>query len=214
MKVSKPLLAAIAAALIAAFVLGAGWYRSRDAAEANAAANAHQERLIRPYSISQGPADAPVTLVEFFDPECESCGAMYPIVKQLQQEFGDRVRLVIRYMPLHGNSVYAAALLEAAREQNRYWEFADIMMARQPEWASHHAPRPDLLLVYAGQAGLDVEQLQVALTNPEIRARIRQDELDGRDLGAIRTPTFFVNGKVLPRLGYAPLREAIQAELR
>ncbi len=213
MNVSKPLLAAMAALLIAAFVIGANRYRSSEEASASTAATANADRLIRPYSISLGPAGAPVTIVEFFDPECESCRAMYPLVKQVMSEFDGRVRLVIRYMPLHGNSAYAATLLEAARAQNRYWEYLDIVMLRQPEWASHAAPRPDLLLTYATAAGLDAEQLRIATTDPEIKSRIQQDEADGVALGAIRTPTFFVNGTLLTQLGYQQLRAAVQAEL-
>jgi len=213
MKVSKPLLAGIVAILAATFVVGANWYRSREDSTASNAAGANADRLVRPYSISLGPDNAPVTLVEFFDPECESCRAMYPIVKQVMSEFDGRVRLVIRYMPLHGNSVYAASLLEAARAQNRYWEYLDIVMLRQPEWASHAAPRPDLLLTYAPAAGLDVEQLRIATTDPDIKSRIQQDQADGTTLGANRTPTFFVNGRMLMQLGYQPLRAAIQAEL-
>jgi protein-disulfide isomerase len=116
-------------------------------------------------------------------------------------------------MPLHQNSAYAASLLEAARAQNRYWEYLDIVMARQPEWASHTAPRPDLLMAYAPSAGLNIEQLRIATTDPEITSRIRQDEADGRALGVNGTPTFFINGKMLPQLGYALLRAAIEAEL-
>lgn len=212
MKVSKPLLVAVATVLVAAFVAGASWYRGRENATINDAA-ATGDRLVRPYSITQGPANAPVTMVEFFDPECESCRAMYPIVKQVMAEFDGRVRLVIRYMPLHQNSVYAATLLEAARAQNKYWEYLEIVMARQPEWASHGAPRPDLLMTYAPMAGLNVEQLRVATTDPQVKARIQQDEADGIALGANRTPTFFINGRMLPQLGYQPLRAAIQAAL-
>lgn len=210
MKVSKPLLAGVAVVLVAAFVFGASWYRGRESTPADESG----AQLVRPYSITQGPADAPVTIVEFFDPECESCRAMYPIVKQVMAEFDGRVRLVIRYMPLHQNSTHAATLLEAARAQNKYWEYLEIVMLRQPEWASHSAPRPDLLMTYAPMAGLDVEQLRLAATNPELTSRIQQDEADGIALGANRTPTFFINGRVLPRLGYAPLRSAVEAELR
>jgi protein-disulfide isomerase len=213
MTISKRVLAGVVVVLIAAFVLGSTWYRGRQAATAERAVAEGDAELIRPYSVTQGPASAPVTMVEFFDPECESCRAMYPIVKQVMAEFDGQVRLVIRYMPLHQNSAYAASLLEAARAQNRYWEYLDIVMARQPEWASHTAPRPDLLMAYAPSAGLNVEQLRMATTDPEIASRIGQDETDGRALGANRTPTFFINGTMLPQLGYAPLRAAIEAEL-
>ena len=139
---------------------------------------------------------------------------MYPIVKQVMAEFEGKVRLVIRYMPLHPNSGYAASLLEAARAQNKYWEFLEIVMVRQPEWASHAAPRPELLLTYAPQVGLDVDQLRAAASDPQVRMRIMQDERDGRTFGATRTPTFFINGRPLMRLGYDELRAAILNSLQ
>lgn len=214
MKISKLLLGGVAATLVVLFVVGANWYRGQQATTAQDAAQTGGALLVPPYSPTQGPAQAPVTLVEFFDPECESCRAMYPIVKRVMAEFDGRVKLVIRYMPLHQNSAYAATLLEASRAQNRYWEFLEIVMLRQPEWASHQAPRPDLLLTYAPQVGLDVEQLKVAAADPQILARLRQDQSDGMALGANKTPTFFVNGKPLVQLGYPSLRAAIQAELQ
>jgi protein-disulfide isomerase len=212
MTISKPLLVSVVVGLGAAFVVAANWYQDRETATVNNAASTG-DRLVRPYSISQGPANAPVTIVEFFDPECETCRAMYPIVKQVMADFDGRVRLVIRYMPLHQNSAYAAMLLEAARAQNKYWEYLEIVMLRQPEWANHAAPRPDLLVTYAPAVGLDAEQLRSAAADPDVRARIQQDQADGIGLGANRTPTFFINGKVLPQLGYGPLRDAVQAEL-
>jgi protein-disulfide isomerase len=214
MKINKVVLGGIAAGLVVVFVAATNWYRGQEATTASDVAEAGAALLVRPHSPTLGPDDATVTLVEFFDPECESCRAMYPVVKQVMAEFEGRVKLVIRYMPLHQNSAYAASLLEAARAQNRYWEFLDIVMARQPEWASHHAPRPELLITYAPPAGLDAEQLRMAAGDPQIRARIQQDQSDGVALGADKTPTFFVNGKPLMQLGYMPLRAAIAEELQ
>ncbi|MBM3751831.1 MAG: disulfide bond formation protein DsbA [Acidimicrobiia bacterium] len=170
--------------------------------------------FVRPHSPFLGPEQAPVTVVEFLDPECESCRVMYPMVKQLLTEFDGRMKLVIRYMPLHGNAVYASSLLEAAREQNKYWEFLEIMMARQPEWASHAAPRPELLLTDAPMVGIDVSKLKADAENPQIRIRILQDQTDGQSLGVNGTPTFFINGRELARLSYGDLKLAIQSQLQ
>lgn len=214
MKINKLLLVAVAAGLVVLFLAGARWYRGQNTTTAAPVVQAEGALLVRPHSPTQGPVEAPVTIVEFFDPECEACRAMYPIVKQVMQEFDGRVRLVIRYLPLHQNSGYAAALLEGARRQNKYWEFLEVVMLRQPEWASHTAPRPELLMSYATQVGLDAEQLRIAATDPELRARIEQDQSDGVAFGANRTPTFFINGKPLLQLGYEPLRAAIQIALQ
>jgi protein-disulfide isomerase len=213
-KIDKYLLGGIVVALAAAFLIAANWYRQDEQAAIEAVVAAGgTDRLIRPHSPTLGPADAPVTLIEFLDPECEACGAMHPVLKRLLQEFDGRIRFVVRYMPLHQNSAYAAALLEGARTQNMYWDLMDAFFARQAEWASHEAPRPEFLAAYAAQLGLDVDRLTAAASDAEIERRIRQDTTDGQALGVDRTPTFFVNGRPLPRIGYEPLRSAIVAAL-
>jgi protein-disulfide isomerase len=224
-QINKLTLGAVAATVIGLFVLAATWYQPAPSApEPNPAAGIATSgssaptqaslSLVRPHSPFLGPEQAAVTVVEFLDPECESCRVMYPMVKQLLTEFDGRMKLVIRYMPLHGNAVYASSLLEASREQNKYWEFLEIMMLRQPEWASHAAPRPDLLLTYAPMVGIDVAKLKADAENPQIRIRILQDQTDGQSLGVNGTPTFFINGRELQRLSFADLRAAIQSQLQ
>lgn len=219
MKINKLTLGVAATILIGLFVVAANYYTPGGGPPASTPAapgtpTAGGLSFVRPHSPFLGPEQAEVTVVEFLDPECESCRVMYPMVKQLMTEFDGRMRLVIRYMPLHGNAVYASSLLEAARAQNKYWEFLEIMMARQPEWASHAAPRPELLLTYAPMVGIDVEKLQAAATDPQIRLRILQDQTDGQALGVTGTPTFFINGRELLRLSYGDLRNAILAHLK
>ncbi|MBM3777428.1 MAG: disulfide bond formation protein DsbA [Acidimicrobiia bacterium] len=220
MKLDKFLLGGVAVALVAAYIIAANVYpRDEPAttatppASSTAAATGAAGQLVRPHSPTLGPADAPVTIVEFLDPECESCAAMHPIMKGVLAEFQGRVRLVVRYMPLHPNSVYAASLLEGARAQNKYWELMDAFFADHQAWASHHAPQPELLPKYAAEVGLDIAQLADAVEDPEIARRIQQDTADGQALGATRTPTIFVNGLPLQRLGYEPLRAAVLAAL-
>lgn len=214
MKIDKFVMGGVAVALVAAFVIGANWYRQEETTQAEQTASQATDRLVRPHSPTLGPATAPVTLVEFLDPECEACGAMHPIVKQLMREFDGRVRLVVRYMPFHSNSAYAASLLEGAREQGKYWELMEVFFARQPEWAAHDASRPDLLAGYARNLGLDLTRLGATGTSAETERRIKQDAEDGAALGVTRTPTFFVNGKPLPQIGYEPVKAAIEAALR
>lgn len=215
MQINKLTLSVVAAIVIGLFVLAATWYQPAPTApEPNPVPTQTSLALVRPHSPFLGPEQAAVTVVEFLDPECESCRVMFPMVKQLLTEFEGRVRLVIRYMPLHGNAVYASSLLEAARVQDKYWEFLEIMMLRQPEWASHAAPRPDLLLTYAPMVGLDVDKLKADAENPQIRIRILQDQTDGESLGVNGTPTFFINGRELMRLSFADLRAAIQSQLQ
>ena len=78
---------------------------------------ANREALIRMHSPTLGKADAPVTIVEFLDPACETFAAFYPMVKQLMAAHPDRIRLVLRYAPFHNGSDKVVALLEAARKR-------------------------------------------------------------------------------------------------
>jgi protein-disulfide isomerase len=213
MKVGRVTMAVVAAALVGAFLLAAVWYRRQQAREAAGAVAANQARLVRDYSPTLGPPDAPVTVVEFLDPECEACRAMHPIVKRVLEEHDGRVRLVVRYMPFHQNSALAASLLEASRAHGKYWEVLDTFFLRQPEWASHHAPRPELLYGYAVLVGLDETQWKAEAGDPEWQRRLRQDAEDGAALGVTRTPTLFVNGRRLEQLGYQPLGAAVEAAL-
>ena len=102
---------------------GAAWYATRPGPRAAAEPVAPElaEALVRPYSPILGPKDAPVTIVEFFDPACEACRAFDPIVKDIMEEHGDAVRVVIRYTPFHGaSSEEAIRVLEVARMQDVY----------------------------------------------------------------------------------------------
>ena len=146
------------------------------------------------------------------DPECEACGAMHPIVKSLMEEYSGKIRLVIRYLPLHKNSVYAATALEIARGEGKYWQALDVLFSKQNEWASHHAPRPELIKGYMDQLGVDISYLE-SIVNDKTRQQIDQDREDATALGIRGTPTFFVNGTKLHQIGYEPLKKAIELAL-
>jgi len=206
-------------ALLAALALavGARLYRNaqereRQAAVAQAPA-VDPALLVRADSPSKGPRDAKVTIVEFLDPECEACRAMHPIVARLMAEYHGRVRLVVRYLPLHQNSMLAASALEAAGEQGRYWEMLEALFLNQPEWGDHHAPRPERIPEYARQIGLDMGAFQPSYEGIKHRAKVERDRADAEKLGIRGTPSFFVNGRPLEQLGYQPLKALVEEEL-
>jgi protein-disulfide isomerase len=208
---------AIAAGLITVMVLAAMFYSRNQRLERveriAERTQADDSIFVRPHSRSLGPENAEVTVVEFLDPECESCRAVYPMVKQLLAQYGNRVRLVVRYMPLHPNSVYAAGALEAAGEQGRFWDLLEVLFLHQPQWGSHHAPKPELIPGYAKDIGLDMEAFDRYLSSGAHKRLVEIDHADGKTLGVTGTPTFFVNGRPLERLGLAPLKALIDEEL-
>ena len=121
-------------------------FKERSRQEATQAAQANGDALIRKHSPVYGNPDAKVTIVEFFDPSCETCRAFYPIVKGIVNASFGQVRLVVRYAPLHKGSDTAVKILEAARQQGKYWEAVEAALADQPRWAVTRQPsaRTDL----------------------------------------------------------------------
>ena len=195
---------------------GATWFATRPGpvTEAEPVAPELADAMIRPYSPILGPAEAPVTIVEFFDPACEACRAFHPIVKDIMAEHGDAVRVVIRYTPFHGAaSEEAIRVLEAARMQDVYVPVLEAVLREQPRWASHGAPAPGLILQVAATAGLDAEAARTQMLAPDVVAILNQDRADVETVGIRQTPTFFVNGKPLDPFGEAELRRLVAAEV-
>lgn len=214
MKNSKTIILGAITVLIAGFLGASIWYKKSEATKYAEAVSAKQAMLERPYSMSTGPADAKVTVVEFLDPECESCRAFFPFVKKLLDQYKDQMRLVVRYAPFHPNAKQAIKIMEAARKQNKYWETMSVLFYYQPNWGDHHNPKPELMWEYLPEAGVDVEQIRKDFNDPEFDKIIAQDEEDLHALGVKATPSFFINGKPLEKFGFEYLQAAIEAELK
>lgn len=172
------------------------------------------EKFARPHSTTYGNSMGRVAVVEWFDPECEACRAMHPIFKKIVTEYQDRVRFVLRYMPYHENSMFAATALEEAKEHGKYDQALDLLFEKQPEWGDHQQPRPELIATLLASVGVPKDRLDRAALEAKHGAKIRQDEADGKDVGVQGTPSYFVNGVLVQELGEAPLREAIEAALK
>lgn len=211
----KSLVLSVLALSLAIFTIAA-WYVTRPAAVATIAPVAPDQAaaLLRPYSPVLGPADAAVTIVEFFDPACEACRAFHPIVKDIMAEHGDAVRVVIRYTPFHGEaSVAAIRVLEAARMQGMFEEVLEAILREQPRWGPQARTQPEVVLQVAAAAGLDADAARSQMMAPQTVGILNQDKADVEGLGVRQTPTFFVNGKPLDPFGAAELRALVAAEV-
>lgn len=139
----------------------------------------------------RGRVPSLVTIVEYGDFECPYCGQAEPVVRELLREFGD-VAYVWRHLPLndvHPNAQMAAEAAEAAADQGAFWEMHDLLLDHQD------ALRPNDLIRYAEQLGLDLERFTTALSDQAGAARVAED-IDSADLSAVAgTPTFFINGR-------------------
>jgi protein-disulfide isomerase len=160
----------------------------------------------------QGPANAPVTLMEYGDYQCPYCGEAYSIVKQLQQKFDNNLRFVFRNFPLaqiHAHAEVAAEAAEAAGAQNKFWEMHDYLYEHQEKLA---AP---LLIAAAKRLGLDVERFNDDLNRHAYAERVREDFLSGVRAGVNGTPTFFINGvRHDGSWDFDSLSEAVSAQLK
>ena len=208
-KILLPLVGSVVL-LIGIFIMAAKIYQKGETQKANFMAQENAQAFVRPHSPTLGPDDAKVYLVEFMDPECESCRATFSPVKKLLEDYPGKIKLVIRYVPFHANSKFAIKILEAARKQGKYWETLDLLFRYQPDWGDHHSPRPELIWDYLPQVGLNIDQIKQDLEDPATDQIIHQDFEDAKALGVRATPTFFVNGKPLEAFGMDYLREAVQ----
>jgi protein-disulfide isomerase len=195
----RTLLIGASALGLAAFAGGTVVLNRRRAAEAAAAATpaVDEAMLVRDYSPSFGPVDAPVTLVEFFDPSCEACRAYHPVVQEVRRQFPTQVRVVLRYTVFHEGSDEAVRILEAARMQDKFEQVLDALLEKQPTWALHEGPQMDVAWRVAGAVGLDLAKAKEQRLFPGITGILNQDAADVEALAIRQTPTFFLNGKRL-----------------
>lgn len=215
------ILLTIAGLVIVGALLGSSYYK-RSLEKDRGPSNALNSAMVREDSPTLGSAEARVTLVEFADPECESCAAFAPVIKKLVGEYGGNLRFVLRYMPLHPNSVPAGNFMEAAGEQGKFWQAQELLFQRQSEWGERHgAPaseqKPDVPALfdkYASDLGLDTDAVKRAIVENKFGAKLERDRRDGQTLGVKQTPTLFVNGRRLTRLSEADLRALIEDELK
>jgi Na+/H+ antiporter NhaA len=138
-----------------------------------------------------GPADAPLTVVEYLDFECPFCAKVTGVAGELKSRFGDDLRYVVRHLPLpdvHPHAELAALAAEAAARQGKFLGMAAAMY--------RHQDRLELedLVRYAEELDLDVDRFLADLTDDAVAARVREDVAGAEASGARATPTFFLNG--------------------
>ena len=142
---------------------------------------------------SIGPANAPVTVVEFSDFQCPFCKRVEPSLKQVRDKYGDKVRLVYMDFPLpmHNHALDAAKAGRCAAEQGKFWPYHDAMFADQSKLS------PEDLKTLAKTLGLDTNKFNTCFDQAKYEAGVRADMNQGKALGIDGTPAFFINGRML-----------------
>lgn len=163
----------------------------------------------------KGAGEAKVTIVEFLDPACGTCAQFYGLTSNLVQQYEGKVKLMVRYAPLHPGSDRVVEMLEAARLQGKFWPALELLFANQNRWVVNHQSQPQRARAILNSMALDHAKLDADITGSEVIGAVMKDVEDARALGVRATPEFFVNGKPLPSFGYEQLeqlvREAVEA---
>ncbi len=145
----------------------------------------------------RGDINSKVVIVEYADFQCPACGLYHPLIKQVEEKFGDSIAVVFRHFPLtqiHQNALIAAQATEAAGMQGKFFEMHDIIFETQSVW-SDDSRAQDIFVDYAKQLGLNEEQFLNDIKSKVVKDKIAQSYKVGTKLGVNGTPTFFMNGK-------------------
>jgi protein-disulfide isomerase len=146
-----------------------------------------------------GKESATMTLVEFGDFQCPSCGLYHPIISGLLEDSPDLVKLEFHHFPLlsiHPNALPASKAAEAAGDQGKYWEMHNLLFERQQAWSGRANPEDDFMAM-AREIGLDAARFQQSYRSQEVQDRVLADVSRGNDIHVDATPTFFINGLAL-----------------
>jgi protein-disulfide isomerase len=165
-----------------------------------------------PAAPALGPANAPITLVEFSDFQCPFCGRFYPTLHRLAETYGDKLRIVYRQYPiasLHANAIKAAEASLCAHDQGKFWEAHDLMFQEQNRLTVRE------LKVMASRLGLKQDEFDRCLDTGKYTEKVQTDIAAASRVGVTGTPALFVNG--IPVEGgavpYETVARAIDAEL-
>ena len=149
-----------------------------------------------------GPADAPITFIEYADFQCPACSGLAIMREFLEERYGDEIRFVYRHLPLisiHDKAVITAEAVEAASAQGKFWEMHDLLYERQGEWHSLSEDELETLLVeYAEELSLDADRFAQELADHVYREKIMAGYEDYSQYGQMATPTYVINNVFYP----------------
>lgn len=205
----------IAAALvIAGALIGAQWWSLNRGRAADHATPDFAQFPVSGTSI--GPTDAPVVVEEYFDFQCPHCHTaaqevVYPVINRYVSR--DEVRFVYRFYPILGpESVLAAEAASCAAEQERFWPYQQVLMEKRGSENRGVYSRANLA-AYADEAGLDRDALLQCIDDGVISPALARDYNQALELGLRATPTFLVNGRVIPNPTLGAVEGAIREAL-
>ena len=205
----KTIFALVGGILVLAFVMASMIYRNHQASVQGGVVNQNQDIVERQSAAIKGPLDARVTIVEFLDPACETCRDFLPMVTNLIKKHPGKVRVMVRYAPLHPGSDQVVKMLEAANMQGKFWPALELLFSTQNRWTANHTSQPMRALNILNSLDIDQQQLTSDMNSEKVNLVIQQDINDAKSLGVRATPEFFVNGQPLPSFGFEQLSQLV-----
>lgn len=196
--------------IVLAFVAAVAIFQTEETSQKNNASVGNINVLERIGAPTKGPEDAKVTIVEFFDPACETCAVFYPLVNKLIKQYPGKVNVMMRYTPFHKGSDQVVKLLEAAHLQGQFWPAVEILFSEQQRWTRHHVAQPQVARTLLANLPLDKDKFTRDVSSKNVSKSILQDVSDGKTLKVRATPQFFVNGKPLVNFGYEQLTQLVE----
>lgn len=209
----KALFGGAAVALVVVFLGGSMMFNASRSGAPGTNSEAAMATLDRDHAPSLGPADAPVVIVEFLDPACETCAIFYPAVKDMMAAHPGQIRLVLRWAPFHEGSRNVVALLEAARKQDKFWPALETLLASQPAWTVNHTAQVSAAWHMLAELDLDQGRIEADMAGADVNQIIAQDIADAATLNVTMTPEYFVNGKPMPSFGFEQLQQLVDEAL-
>ena len=178
--------------VVAALLMGASFFY------ANYASNkANEGVVIKEYT--KGNENAAVTLTEYADFQCPACGQFYPIMKKVETQNGDKIKIEFKHFPLvtiHPFAMPAAKAAEAAGQQGKFFEMHDKLFENQSTWSRSSAPQA-YFIQYAEELGLDIDRFKTHMKSSLLQDRIEEQFYEAQELGLTGTPSFYLNGERL-----------------
>jgi protein-disulfide isomerase len=171
----------------------------------------------QPPNIAGSPT-ASVTVEEFADFQCPSCGQMHPIMNQIKSIYGPRIKFIFRNypLPMHDKAYDAAVAAEAAglQGQDKFWAMQNQLYSNQQSWSSDPNYK-QVFKSYAEKIGLDVDKWQTDMAGLQAKKRVDDDMTRARAINVASTPTVFINNKMVPYpdLNLQTMRQLIDGEL-
>jgi len=206
----KSIFISVAGIILLAFGLAAVIYKNHQSNLQGAGEGGKSAVFERQSAPVKGPIDAKVTIVEFFDPACGTCADFYSLTNQLIDKYPGKVRVMMRYAPLHKGSDEVVRMLEAAHLQGKFFPALELLFTNQRRWVINHVSQPNRARGILNGMALDHERLTADVNQSVVSEAIQQDIRDVQVFNIQATPEFFVNGRSLPSFGFKQLSQLVE----